>query len=526
MSPFPNDGNGPYRLLRAFSGRAVETFLRSQKDPRAEQERRFTLIRNGLRGTVFANDHQISDADDLSAWRQKVPIRRHGELLSYLDRVANAEPRVLTRAPVRSLLETSGTTGRPKWLPVTDTWAQSVADAQALWVLSLIRDDEGITKGPAFSIVSKAESARSPGGLVVGSNTGRMFLAQPWWVRWRAAVPYTVYTIDDPELRAYCILRHALVQPIVSWTTANPSTILLYCRHMARWWEDLSADCRDGTLSHGPAANLEKSTRRALQSGAKKGALPNEPLPARVWNLRRINCWTGGAAAFFLARLPQALGAEVPVREVGITASEGFFAIPVDDQDSVLWAGGHVLEFVDEAGAVHWAWELKEGEVYRLVVSTEAGLYRYDLEDLVQVTGWLGPLPRLRFLRKAGRMLNSMGEKVTEDQVAEAGAGAFAGAIGISVTLRMAEVPNLAVAVEGAGDVREFDALLQRLNIEYESRRSGGRIGPPTLHVVPPGTFAAWRARKVAAGAPEAQVKDPLVLPEAEWKQLIGIPEG
>ncbi|MFN7144888.1 MAG: GH3 auxin-responsive promoter family protein, partial [Myxococcota bacterium] len=209
---YPPSGNGPYRLLRALNGRAVDAFERSCAAPEEAQRGRLARLLAGARGTAFAGEHGLTGDEDLDTFRAKVPIRTHAELAGRLDRVAAGEARVLTQEPARSLLETSGTTGRPKWLPVTDSWARGVADAQKLWVLALLRDDEGLSKGKALSVVSPAEHTRSPGGLPVGSNTGRMFLAQPWWVRWRAPVPYAAYCVEDPAVRAYTILRHALGQ--------------------------------------------------------------------------------------------------------------------------------------------------------------------------------------------------------------------------------------------------------------------------------------------------------------------------
>jgi hypothetical protein len=526
---YPPAGNGPYRLLRGFNARAVRAFDTSCAEPEAAQRARFDVLLAGVRGTAFAAEHGLTGAEDLDTFRARVPIRPHAELAGWLDRVSAGEADVLTRAPVRSLLETSGTTGRPKWLPVTEPWARTVADAQALWVLALLRDDEGLAKGKALSVVSPAEHMRSPGGLAVGSNTGRMFQAQPWWVRWRAPVPYAVYCIEDPTLRAYCVLRHALGQPVTSWTTANPSTLLLYCRRLRDWWEDLRADGHDGTLAHGPAAALPPKVRAALAKGLGRVRLGDDPRPAKVWHLRRVNCWMGGSAPFFLARLSDALGGDVPVREVGVTASEGFFAIPVDDDASVAWLAGHLLEFVGDDGVARMAWEVDVGREYRLVVSTEAGLYRYDLGDVVRITGWCGRAPRMVFVRKAGNVLNAMGEKVTEDQVVAAAREAFPGAVGVSVSIGWGEIPVLRVAVETAGASREggaalarFDTALRATNVEYDGRRASGRMGGPTAEWVRTGAFAEWRDARVRAGAPDAQVKDPIVLDSDKWDALVG----
>lgn len=530
--PFPDAGNGPYRVLRAFSAGAVRRFDEARAAPRVATETRLALVAGEAVGTAFGREHGLTGREDLRTWRQ-LPIRDGEAYRPWLDRIADGEPSVLTRAPVRMLVETSGTTGRSKWLPVTDAWAASVAEAQRLWVLGLLRDDEGLASGAALSVVSAAEHARSPGGLPIGSNTGRMFRAQPWWVRWRAPVPYLVYTLPDPELRAYVVLRHALAHDVRSWTTANPSTLLAYLRRFQAWEADLAADLADGTLCHGPAASMSPADRKRYGAGMKRARLAGDgSLP---WALRRLNCWTGGPAPFFVRRLPEAFGREIPVREVGISASEGFFAVPVDDGDPVAWLGGHVLELLDGDTPL-WPWEAEVGREYRLLLSTEAGLYRYDIGDVVEVTGWLDGLPRLRFVRKVGNLLNSVGERVTEAQIAAAAASAFPRARHVSATLRWAEVPQLRVAVcedvEGGGgagaDPDEadpglaFDRALSHLNVEYESKRSSGRLGPPLVRRVPEARFVAWRAARVAAGASDAQVKDPIVLPPERWEELVG----
>lgn len=529
--PFPDVGHGPYRFMRGAMARARRGFEDGLTDPAGAQQRRLAAILTGAAGTAFARDHGLRGGEDLAAFRAAVPVRTHAELVPWLDRVVAGEPGVLTRAPVRMLLETSGTTGRPKWLPVTDAWARTYGDAQELWVLGLLRDDEGLRHGKAFSIVSSAARLRSPGGLPVGANTGRMFLAQPWWLRLRAPIPYRAYLIDDPEVRAYTLLRLALSANVVAWTTANPSTILLYTRRLRTWWEDLRADVAEGTLRRGPAAALSTADRRRLWWWLRRRALPPEPVPTQIWPLRRVNCWTGGASAYFLDRLPAALGAPVPVREAGVNASEGYFAIPVDDGDPVAHLGGHLLEFMPEEATdpaeIRAAWELEVGQTYRLIVTTEAGLYRYDLADLVRVTGYCGAAPRLVFVRKAGSVMNATGEKVTDTQVLAAVRTALPGVTAFSASLGWAEVPWHRLAVEGPGGpdavaaAARYDEALSNLNVEYASKRETGRLAPPRVSAVPEGTFAAWRAARIAAGAPEAQVKDPLLLDPDRWDALV-----
>lgn len=535
-SPLDRSGNGPYRLLRGVADRLVRRFDAALSDPRAAQHARLSAILAGSRDTAFGREHGLAGVRTLSELRRATPIRGYEALRPWFDRVAAGEQGVLTEERVEMLLETSGTTGRPKHLPVTASWARSVADAQSLWMLGLLREHEAASRGRALTIVSPAEHARSPGGLPIGANTGRMVLAQPWWVRARYAVPYEVFGLEPAELRQYAVLLFALGAEVTSWTTANPSTILLYARRFAEWREPLSRDLAAGTLRHGPAAGLDRLRRLRLELHLRRRPPPTDWRLGRVWPLASVNCWKGGPAGYFVDRISEALGADVPVREVGITASEGFFAIPLQEDwpGGVLWTLGHVLEFVGADEEPRGAWELELGERYRLVITTEAGLFRYDLQDLVEVVGFCRQTPLVRFVGKAGRYLNTTGERVSEAQVSEAMRSAAEETglrpIGFSVRVLWAEVPAYELLVELPGVTpagaevalaAAFERALRRLNVEFDGRRDSARLAGVRVSPLPARTYQRFRADRVAEGAPEGQVKDPLLLvDDREWGRL------
>jgi hypothetical protein len=528
------EGNGPYRLLRAGRERLIRRYLAALEDPRGAQEQRLAAVLSATRASRFGEAHGLARVRTLDDLRRAVPVRTHEELRPWLDRVSSGEDGVLTTDPVRQLLETSGTTGRPKHLPVTDAWAASIAEAQSLWVLAMVRDHEAAARGRALTVVSPAAHSRSPGGLPIGSNTGRMHLAQPWYVRARYPVPYRVFCMSPAPLRQYALLRFALEAKVTSLTTANPSTVLLLARRLHEWREELSADLADGTLRRGPAAALSWRERAPLELRLRKRPVPTDWRPAALWPLAVVNCWKGGPAAYFCERLPEALGADIPVREVGITASEGYFAVPLgqDWGGGALWTIGHVLEFIGEDGQPRWAWELEVGERVRLVISTEAGLLRYDLQDTLEVIGRAKNTPVVRFVGKSGRYLNATGEKVTEAQVSEA-MRRLARSLGVrpdgfTARLCWGEVPAIELAVEGEGLpmpsalASAFDQALREVNVEYDDKRGSDRLGLPRVQALAAGSYAAWRARRVEEGAPEGQVKDPLIaMDEAEWARVV-----
>ena len=52
--------------------------------------------------------------------------------------------------------------------------------------------------------------------------------------------------------------------------------------------------------------------------------------------------------------------------------------------------------------------------------ATRAGLYRYDISDVVEVTEMYGEMPLVKFVHKGADMTNLTGEKLQGDQVAQA----------------------------------------------------------------------------------------------------------
>jgi hypothetical protein len=191
---------------------------------------------------------------------------------------------------------------------------------------------------------------------------------------------------------------------------------------------------------------------------------------------------------------------------------------------------GALLEFESPTGEILFAWELEEGVAYRLIISTTSGLYRYDLDDVVEVVGHVGKLPRLRFLRKGSNMLNITGEKVSEDQVVAAVRKLVGDnqIVGFTASHLLGEIPAVVVGIESEQSLptmsaQALDTALQESNVEYATKRSSGRLGDLSIRSLPTGTFAAWKAALIKDGAPAGQIKDLVIATPSQWERLTEI---
>jgi hypothetical protein len=260
--------------------------------------------------------------------------------------------------------------------------------------------------------------------------------------------------------------------------------------------------------------------------------------PREIWpNLRLLSCWKGGTMPLYLRKLPNVYG-DLPVRDLGYMASEGRGATPLVNSGAggVLNVTSHFFEFLPEGErddpnpTFLTADELESNREYFIYFTTSAGLYRYDINDVVRVVDYYRQTPVIQFVRKGQGMTNITGEKLTESQVTGAlvdtvDSGGF-DVQHFTAAVEWGEPPRYAFYAE-LGDsmvgeriaelVGAIDRALSARNIEYEAKRESQRLGAPVLKRVAPGTYQALRQKRVAEGAPEAQVKIPQLSTDMEF---------
>jgi hypothetical protein len=64
-------------------------------------------------------------------------------------------------------------------------------------------------------------------------------------------------------------------------------------------------------------------------------------------------------------------------------------------------------------------WEVEAGKYYELLITTYSGLYRYNMQDIVRVEGFIGKTPNLIFCGKSGEYLQNGDRKIYGYQFAD-----------------------------------------------------------------------------------------------------------
>jgi hypothetical protein len=333
--------------------------------------------------------------------------------------------------------------------------------------------------------------------------------------------------------------------------TLNPSTILLLFQKVEQYAKQLHHDVEHGGITDDldvgdtvRAYIAEHYTGNPERAAALRKLDPM--LAHRIWPQLALGiCWRSPMLRPYIDLLAPHFG-NTPQRDYIMMASEGVMAIPMQDGGSggPVAVGLHFYEFVPEDQIdrpepdVLLPHQLEEGHKYVLILTNGSGLYRYNIGDVVRVTGFVGRTPCIEFLHRAGSTCSLTGEKLTEDQVTAAVSDA-ASALDVSIksfTLAPAKTgfPHYVALVEFSDEparprleafARRLDEALEQRNMEYGSKRSSQRLAAPELWVVKPGEYDARRRQRLAGGTSDSQIKPTHLTRDSSWADQFEILE-
>jgi hypothetical protein len=217
---------------------------------------------------------------------------------------------------------------------------------------------------------------------------------------------------------------------------------------------------------------------------------------------------------------------DFPCRHELYPASEGFIAMQDRGDDPamrLLTDIGTFYEFVplerinDASPEAVPCWQVEKGQKYCVIMSTNAGLWRYNIGDVVEFDqvpagpdgqGGDGPA-RLRIVGRHRHFINAFGENLIvehiEHGVAEAARatgvepGEFTAApiypteatrSGLELAIELPEGTD-AETLERFREV--FDRAVKAVNVDYTTKRTDSLgMQAPTLTAVPMGSFHRW----------------------------------
>ena len=502
--------------------------------------------------TRFGRDHGFSKIATVDDFRRHVPISTYDYAAPYITEVTEGQINALFPADEQILgfACTTGTTGEPKLNPVTRTWLREYLRSWEIWGVKGVVEHSEMIGRKVLQVMGPGDLDRAPNGMSIGMVSSFANRLQNRVYRSFYAVPPEVANIRDPLAKYYTILRLAMTSPVGLLVAITPANLLRLAKTGDEQRERLIRDIHDGTLSDSmdvPQA-IRQKIARSIQVKRPERARALEQIvestgtlyPKDYWPLSLIACWLGGTVGYQSRELPRYYGA-VPTRDLGLVSNEGRHTVPLRDgtPEGVLAVDGSYYEFIaaDERGSpqarVFECHELEVGREYYIIMTTSAGLYRYDIGDLVRCNSYIGQAPVLEFLRKEGQCADMEGEKVSGHQVAHA-VEVAARELGLNVDCFMAvpvrrdgQVPYYAVLVErpvieDSSVARQFLRIVDReviqQNVMYAGKRNDRYIDSPQLVRLAPGTWSDYVAAETQrSGTGDSQYKHPALVPDTSW---------
>jgi len=523
------------KLQRLPHRRAFERVL---AEPERAQRERLAAILALSRRTAFGREHHLDEVHTLRDLQRRVPLQSSETLRPYIAREMAGERHVLCgERPVLYAIS-SGTTGKPKRVPMTAAFRK---EFQTALLTSMAYVQEAVPEaftGTLLYFVARRQVETAPDGTPVGYTSGFNFASMPRAVRKIYAVPYELFEVGDEPTRAYLTAWLCAMSRVTVIGAIFPLALIDILRLVENDGDALARDLERGTLrgdlalSSAERAFFERHARpmraRAdrLRSDlrASRGVLDGRALFPDV---KLVYAWTSASAAQYVPDLKARLPPNVKVLDALYAANEGWSNVPlgrVGVLGGPMSVRGHVYELIDVDDYERGVREgvppegVKPGRQYRLVLTTSAGLVRYDLDDVVECTGFEGRTPCIHFARRGSAAGNLVGEKLEEWHVQRAVVAAL-GRHGITPGFFTAlpryvpeprweillELPDLSDDALRALRA-EVDDALGVANDEYLNERRGP-LRPVALRVLAPGTFDAYRRGLAAKGAPIAQMK-------------------
>jgi len=545
----------PQQLYLSWLRHRLRRFVAAA--PRAASIQHDALLKKVARNadSDFGRDHGFDSIRTVADFRRRVPVLQYEDHHPYISRVLRGDVNALFAPGTRVLMfaMTSGTTGEPKRLPITEEMFREYRLGWLIWAAGAYGDHRDVMRKKTLQLTSDWQLAQTPLGAPCGQISGLAASTRPKIAQRMFLPPPVAARIHDSTAKHYTALRIALARRDVGLIiTANPSTLVEFARRADARRESLVRDIHDGTLSYDIPDEVRSALRRRIGRRDPGRARELERLieqngkllPKDAWpEMSLIAVWTGGSVGVFLPQLKQLYG-DTAIRDHGLSASEGRMSIPLADNTSagVLDFYHHYFEFipVEEHGkhspTVLEGHELEVGRDYYIVITTSGGLYRYDIHDVVRCVGFQGQAPLVEFLNKGKSFSNITGEKISEHQVIRAVEMSFED-LGLPLDVfTLAPVlepePHYVLLMERAthrGRAAELAARVQEnlagLNEEYASKWDSGRLAPIQVREVPNGTWLNLRMERTNRRGNFEEYKHPCLVGEFGFAERYMTPQ-
>jgi hypothetical protein len=337
-----------YKKTQAWATNPVET-----------QQKVFQDLIRQAKETQFGKDHDFASIKSFEDFAKQVPIRDYEELRPYIDKVVKGEENILWKGKPLYFAKTSGTTSGAKYIPLTKESMPTHIEAARNAILNYIHET-----GKADFVDGKmiflqgSPILEEKNGIKLGRLSGIVAHFVPKYLQKNRMPSWETNCIEDWETKVDAIVEETFNENMTV-ISGIPSWVQMYFEKLEQ---------KGGK----PVGQLFKNFNLFIYGGVNY-----EPYRAKFENL---------------------IGRKVDSIEL-FPASEGFFAYQSRNFGTqkekgmlLLLNSGIFYEFVKtedfftEKPRRYTIGEVDLNTNYVLIISTNAGLWAYNIGDTVQFT--------------------------------------------------------------------------------------------------------------------------------------------
>ena len=385
--------------IKAFAAKlfAKQIHHKNQKwinTPIETQEKVFQKLIASAQETQFGKDHHFKSIHTFEDFAKKVPVRDYEDLKPYITRVVNGEENVLWSGKPLYFAKTSGTTSGAKYIPLTKESMPFHIQAARNAILNYIHEtgNAGFVDGKMI-FLQGSPILEDKNGIKLGRLSGIVAHFVPKYLQKNRMPSWETNCIEDWETKVNAIVEETLNEDMAV-ISGIPSWVQMYFEKLRE-------------RANKPVGQIFKNFQLFIYGGVNY-----EPYRAKFENL---------------------IGRKVDAIEL-FPASEGFFAYQDSQTEKgmlLLLNAGIFYEFIKsdefhlENPKRYTVGEVELGINYVLIISTNAGLWVYNIGDTIQFTS-LKPY-RIIVSGRIKHFISAFGEHVIAKEVESALQEATAG---------------------------------------------------------------------------------------------------
>lgn len=541
----------------------LEVFEMNCKSAREiSEETLFMLIRDN-EGTEYGKECGFSDIHSVADFKRQVPLSNYDNYATYISRMTKGEKNLLTVYPIDMYALTTGSSGTPKRIPVSDRaltlntgYCYDVPREAYKRYLFETTGDDSYEENRQIRLAMAAEKRTEDGTLLTNFSGGVFFAVQEDLLPKLCCAPEVMYGTTFTNymyVKGFCALKGDDADVISAPFMGSVSDFFYTIEdNWQALCEDIElgrvnpekgipqeiADILNGAISPDPERADE--LREIFRQGF------DEPVAKKIWpTLGYIHAIGTGSFSAYIEKVRRYVG-DIPMYLSVYGASEGIFATSaaLNRAENVMIPESGYYEFIPENEMGLPEEELKErtlsmaelvpGKNYELVVTNLSGFYRYRIGDVVTVTGFQDESPVISFAYRRNQMLNVAGEKTNEQHVQRA-VDRLTEDTGVNVVEWTVHAdydvtpPRYIVFVETDPQIEPnmkpvvrdtLEKGLAEANSYYAEYIEDGHLGPMELVVLQPQTYELYRDLLIYKGASPNQLKPAHVIDNEQKKSF------